>query len=34
MQGIVYKCVEKAEGEKREDAITKRLVTTRNHCSS
>ena len=27
-------CVEKAEGEKREDATTKRLVTTGNHCSS
>lgn len=31
MQGIVYECVEKAEGEKREDAITKRFVTAGNH---
>lgn len=34
MQGIVYECVEKAEGEKREDAITKRFVTAGNHRSS
>lgn len=34
MQGIVYECVEKAEGEKRKDAITKRFVTAGNHRSS